>query len=89
MDSLAYICDFQKGGATVTAVALEKRLANVVFWVMANEDVKLKVVLSLEGILKHLAGLDGVADEESIARVVESTFRWVVELGMPQMKAYW
>jgi len=94
VDSLAYICDFQKAGtgATVTAIALEMRPAGVVFWVAANEDVERKVVLSLEGILKNLAGLDGldgVVDEESTVTVEESTFRLAVELGMPRVKAYW
>ena len=89
VNSLAYICDYQKGGATVTAIALEMRPAGVVFWVAANEDVEGKVVLSLEGILKNLAGLDGVVDEESTVTVEESTFRLAVELGMPRVKAYW
>jgi hypothetical protein len=93
VDSLAYICDFQKGGATVTAIALETRPAGeVVFWVAANEDVKKKVVLSLKGILKNLAcraDLDGLVGEEPTERVTESTFRRVVELGMPRLKAYW
>jgi hypothetical protein len=92
VDTLAYICDFQRGGATVTAIALEMRSEGVVFWVAANEDVKQEVVLSLEEILRNLAcqaGLDGVVDEESTPRVTESTFRGVVELGMPRMEAYW
>jgi len=91
VDSLAYICDFDKGGATVTAIALEKRPAGVVFWVAANESVNGRVVLSLEEILKGLVGLglDGVVDKESTAKVEESTFRRAVELGMPRVKAYW
>jgi hypothetical protein len=90
VESLAYICDFQKGGTTVAAVALEMRPAG---WVAANEDVKTEVVLSLEGILKNLArwaqGGDDVVDGESTARAIESTFIPVVELGMPRVKAYW
>jgi hypothetical protein len=92
VNSLAYICDFKKGGATVTAIALETRPAGVVIWVAANETVKKNVVLSLEEILKSLAGLDGldgVVDKESTAAVEESTFRRAVELGMPRVKAYW
>jgi hypothetical protein len=85
LNSLAYICDFEKGGATVTAIALEMRPAGVVFWVAANENVKDKVVLCLRGILQNLAALESV----SMATVEEGTFRSAVELGMPRVKAYW
>jgi hypothetical protein len=89
VDDLAYICDFEKGGGTVTAIALETRPEGVVFWVAANEDVKTKVVQSLEGILKNLACRDGLVGEKSTERVIESTFTSAVELGMPRVKAYW
>ena len=64
LDRLAYICDFKKGGATVTAIALEQRPAGVVFWVVANENVKGNVVKALEKILKGLVGLDGTTGDE-------------------------
>jgi hypothetical protein len=89
LDRLAYICDFKKGGATVTAIALEHRPAGVVFWVVANENVKDKVVKTLKEILKGLAGLDGTTEDEKPATVEERTFRCAAELGMPRVKTYW
>jgi len=88
LNRLAYICDFKKGGATVTAIALEQRPAGVVFWIVANENVKDKVVKALEEILKGLAGLDGSTGDEQTA-VEERTFRCAAELGMLRVKAYW
>lgn len=86
LNSLAYICDYERGGATVTALALETRSAGVVFWVVANENVKDKVVLFLTEILRVLEG--GVT-EKSTAMVEDTIFRRAVELGMPRVKAYW
>ena len=88
LNHLAYICDFRKGGATVTAIALEQRPAGVVFWVVANENVKDKVVKALKKILNGLAGLDDTTDEQT-ATVEESIFRCAAELGMPRVKTYW
>ena len=88
LNQLAYICDFKTGGATVTAIALEQRPTGVVFWVVANENVKEKVVKALGEILKDLAGLDGGTTRERAATVEERTFRQAAELGMPRLKSY-
>jgi hypothetical protein len=87
LNSLAYVCDYEKGGSTVTAIAVEMRPAGVVFWVAANENVKDKVVRFLTDILKGLEG--GANGEKSAAMVEESTFRRAVEFGMPRVKVYW
>jgi hypothetical protein len=89
LNLLAYICDFKRGGATVTAIALEEKPAGVVFWVVANESVKDKVVEALDEILKGLAGLDSTTGDEQAATVEERTFRCAAELGMPRVKTYW
>jgi len=54
VDKLAYICDFKKGGSTVTAVALQKTYQGVAFWLAANETVKPKVINFLQKILQIL-----------------------------------
>ena len=51
---MAYICDFRKGGSTVTAVALQKTYQGVTFWLAANETVKPKVTKFLRDILETL-----------------------------------
>jgi len=89
LNHLAYICDFKKGGATVTAIALEQRPAGVVFWIVANANVDDNVVKALKEILNGLAGLDGTTGDEQAAAVEERTFRCAAELGMPRVKVYW
>ncbi|KFY98090.1 hypothetical protein V500_01800, partial [Pseudogymnoascus sp. VKM F-4518 (FW-2643)] len=54
VDKLAYICDFKKGGSTVTALALQKTYQGVTFWIGANETVKPKVIEFLQKILQVL-----------------------------------
>jgi len=89
LNNLAYICDFKRGGATVTAIALEQRPVGVVFWVVANGNVDDNVVKALEEVLKGLAGLDGTTGDKQVATVEERTFRCAAELGMPRVKSYW
>jgi hypothetical protein len=84
---VAYICDFQKGGATVTAIALQDTPEAVVFWIAANEDVNEKVVHFLKNILGGLIGLD-TATEEVRAKAEERTFGLAVEFGMARVKWY-
>jgi hypothetical protein len=87
VDQLAYICDFEKGGATVTAVALEHRPAGVVFWVAANKNLKQKVVPFLRDILRDLAALDGATSEKR-GVVEERIFVDAVKFGMARVETY-
>jgi hypothetical protein len=63
VDKLAYICDFKKGGSTVTALALQKTYQGVTFWIAANETVKLKVIEFLQKILQLLKNVDSTSRE--------------------------
>lgn len=54
VDKPAYICDFRKGGSTVTALALQRTNQGVVFWLAANETVKVEVIIFLRNVLEHL-----------------------------------
>ena len=54
VDKLAYICDFMKGGSTVTALALQRTPQGVIFWISANSTVKEKTEVFLRKILQLL-----------------------------------
>jgi hypothetical protein len=86
-DSLAYLCDYRKDGATVTAVALESRPA-VVFWVAANELDETKVNTFLETTLKVLADLGVSTSRASVEEAKEKIFRLAVEFGMERLIKY-
>ncbi|KAF2809198.1 uncharacterized protein BDZ99DRAFT_350290, partial [Mytilinidion resinicola] len=52
---LAYICDYEKGGSTCTAIALQQCSNKVEYWIAANDSVKPKTVQFLKDTLADLA----------------------------------
>jgi len=88
VDSFAYLCDYRKDGATVTAVALESRPAGVTFWVAVNELDETKVKTFLDTILKILADLGISTSKKSIEEAKEEIFRLAVEFGMERLRKY-
>ena len=83
--SLAYLCDYGKGGATITAVVLKKTPAGIMFWVVVNKLNKQKVDLFLRKTLENLAGLDSPG---SIAAAEERIFIDAVEFGKKWLEKY-
>ena len=88
LDKLAFVCDYEKGGATVTAIALQQTPAAVIFWIAANEDVKSKVKPFLETILSSLERLHSKPAESIIKEAEDKVFRCAVEFGKSRIKAY-
>jgi hypothetical protein len=88
LDKLAFVCDYEKGGATVTAIALQQTPAAVILWVGANEDVKSKVKPFLEIILSSLETLRSKPAESVIKEAENGIFRRAVEFGKSRIKAY-
>ncbi|EDR06600.1 uncharacterized protein LACBIDRAFT_328865 [Laccaria bicolor S238N-H82] len=79
LEKLAFVCDYEKGGATVTAIALQQTPAAVIFWVAANEDVKSKVKPFLETILSSLEKLYSNPAESVIKEAEDEIFSRVWE----------
>lgn len=57
LEQLAYICDYVKGGDTVTAMALEAQPSGVTYWVSSNTQPSQKTISFLQGILDTLKSL--------------------------------
>ena len=59
LDNLAYLCDYDKGGRTTAAVALEERNDYYVFWVASNgpriQETVLPFLRSVVDDLQRLA----------------------------------
>ena len=85
VDKLAYICDFKKGGNTVTALALQKTYQGVTFWIAANETVKPKVLEFLQRVLQSLKNAGGIS-RESIAMQLLAL---VVSFNLERLDYYW
>ena len=86
VDKLAYICDFRKGGSTVTALALQRTNQGVIFWLAANETVKAKVILFLRNILELLKKVElGASRKTTETQLLVS----IVPFNSERIDYYW
>lgn len=81
---LAYICDYEKGGDTCTAIALEQCSKKVHFWVAANDSVKPKTFQFLKNSLEDLAQMTGHTRECTKEKILKRT----VAFGRARVKEY-
>jgi hypothetical protein len=54
LECISYLCDTEKGGATVTAAGLQKLPLSNFLWLAANEGVRLNVKEFVESVLGEL-----------------------------------
>lgn len=86
MDQLAYICDFKRGGSTVTALALQQTPQGVTFWLAANDTVKQRVMYFLQEILTVLKNMkDGVTKESIEAQLLNR----IISFNKERLDYYW
>ena len=69
LDSLAYTCDYEKGGDTVTAIALESRPAGLIYWIASNKTCTDRTLHFLREIISALGGLSVLQSRESIPSI--------------------
>jgi hypothetical protein len=83
LTALAYACDYDKGGDTVTAIGLEHIPEVNVFWVASNNNPTHEIVPFLRKLLTKLAcnAMDEEALEEDISRIC-------IEFATPRIKKY-
>ena len=87
LDSLSYLCDYDTGGNTVTAIAIENVPERPVFWIASNRDPNARVVRFLETTLRHLKDLDRASFD--ICEQIENTiFSEAIKLARPRLKDY-
>jgi hypothetical protein len=88
LDQLAYVCDYVKGGDTVTAIALEAQPSGVTFWVASNIEPSARTISFLRGILCTLQGL-ATSPSEDLKTVVEDEItRSCIAFNLKRVKAY-
>ncbi|KIW12810.1 hypothetical protein PV08_07997 [Exophiala spinifera] len=84
LGSFAYLCDTDKGGATVTAAALQKLLHSNILWLAANEGMDKETISYAERILQKLKELESRPPKA----VHEEIFRLVVDRCTPRINFY-
>lgn len=85
IDKIAYLCDFKKGGSTVTALAIQKTYQGVIFWLSANETLKPKVV----GFLTRILHLLKKVEVKAIKAMEAQLLALIVPFNKDRLKYYW
>jgi hypothetical protein len=84
LDSFTYLCDVQKGGATVTAAGLQKLPHSNMLWLAANEGIRGDIKIYAETILSKLLSVD----PSSRGTVENQIFQLAIENCKPRIAAY-
>ncbi|OAG08424.1 uncharacterized protein CC84DRAFT_1087295 [Paraphaeosphaeria sporulosa] len=84
LDSFAYLCDVQKGGNTVTAVALQQRPHSDFLWMAANEGIRDDIRVYATDILANLR----TATLENQRILQDTIFKLAVEKCKPRIQFY-
>lgn len=86
VDKLAYICDFKKGGSTVTALALQKTYQGIVFRIAANETVRPRVIEFLRKVLHLLKKIEAEASRKGTQAQLLAL---IVPFNQERLDYYW
>jgi hypothetical protein len=91
LDSFAYLCDVEKGGATVTATGLQKLPHTNMLWLAANKGIRGDVETYAKDILQKLKGLESgnqVKIQEDILRLAVQNCRSRIEYYKGKLQEY-
>jgi len=80
------MCDYKKGGDTVTAIGLQSTPQGYVFWVAANTCPKNKVVPFLRSLLVKLKHISTAPGE--LERKGEDIAKECIRFATPRIKKY-
>lgn len=84
LDSFSYLCDFEKGGKTVTAAALQKLPRGNILWLAANEGIRHDVEAYARDICRSLINME----PESKPVVRDHIFQRAVQFCTPRLAFY-
>ena len=87
LKEVAYMCDYDKGGETVTAIGLESTPQRCVFWVASNSCPKRKIVPFLESLLGTLK-YASTATALHKSQTADSIALQCISFSTPRVKKY-
>jgi hypothetical protein len=82
--SFAYLCDSEKGGATVTGAALQNINQQMILWLAANEGIRPKTRSYAEDIMQRLRKVD----PQNAESMGDEVFDAAVQFCTPRLKYY-
>jgi len=86
LDSLSYVCDFDKGGDTITAIAAAS--GPLTYFVASNNNSVEDVVPFLHSLLAQLKELYDF-DPQRLSEAESSILEYCVNFSEKRMKKYW
>lgn len=84
IDSVAYICDYKKGGDTCTAAAMQEEPDRVTIWLAANTNIKEKTKCFLEGVLDCLVAIT----DSNRTEIEDSLAVRIIDFNEERLQAY-
>jgi len=84
LDKISYLCDTEKGGATVTAAALQSLPRGNILWLAANEGVEPETEKFVNTIVREIATVN-VSNAKTIE---DSIFLESVRRAFPRLSFY-
>ena len=87
LDQLSYLCDYQQGGTTVSAIAAQDTPTGSTFWLAANAASLQKALPHLEWVLRALESLHDASPTE-LDEVEEQIFTRCIEFSADKVKNY-
>ena len=87
LDDLAYFCDYEKGGDTVTALAIESRPQGPIFWLASNAKSGSKVKGFLTEVLNDLGQISSLNDVDQVRPTVKLVNK-AITFGTRRIKKY-
>ncbi|KAF8251030.1 hypothetical protein K440DRAFT_658857 [Wilcoxina mikolae CBS 423.85] len=88
LDCVAYACDRMKGGATVTAAALQKDPRGPILLLGSNSTIQQETIEYITDILKHLKAISLDQEERTLESLEYDIVRKLTYLGAERLKAY-
>lgn len=85
LNDLAYMCDYDKGGETVTAIGLQSTPQKHIFWVASNAGSKTKTITFLRSLLRQIMHASAAPDA---AKFVPELALQCIAFATPRIKKY-
>jgi hypothetical protein len=85
LSDLVYMCDYNKGGETMTAIGLQSTPQKHIFWVMSNVGSKTKTIDFLRSLLTQIVHILATPDTANHAAELASQ---CVAFATPRIRKY-
>ncbi|KAH9879750.1 hypothetical protein J1614_001773 [Plenodomus biglobosus] len=87
LTDLAYMCDYDKGGETVTAIGVQSTPQKHIFWVASNAGLNTKIINFLRSLLTQVMRVSAAAALD-IANLTEELALLCIDFATPRVKKY-